>query len=231
MISFTDLVKKVLAVYTNNFKLILGILAISIIWNLTTRSVPVSLATAFNYMIPVMILSFIISGFTELALVRTLFNLSQNKPISIGIAWSEALRKLPWFILILIVWLIIMLIGTAFLIIPAIIFAIWFMFLTPVLVVENIRSLAILKRSKQLVSGYFFPLLLRAVAIILPSLFIVIVASQGFYNIVNSVSPVSALPYLNIVSSLFNALLSTLFLPIISGAIVILYCEMRRIKK
>lgn len=230
MISFTNLIKTVLTIYANNLKSILAILAVTTVWNLAIRIIPVSLATTFNFMIPVAVITIIISAFTELALVKTLANILQNEQIRIGAILAEALKKLPWFMVLVIFWAIIILIGSIFMVIPAIIFAVWFMFLTPILMIENMWGFKIFKQSKHLVSGHFFPLLLRAGIITALSLAIVVIASQGFNSIVNAVSPPTALPYLNTISSIFNALLLILFLPIISGTTVVLYYEMKKIK-
>lgn len=229
MISFADLIKKVLTLYGNNFRLIFFLLLPIIIWNLALALIPVGFATTIRYMLPVAIASLLIAAFTELALVSGFSALLSGAGSQSWHHLRTALLRFPWFVVLFAIWLIIVVIGLLFLIVPGIIFAIWFIFISAVLVLEG-KTFRAFKRSKQLVNGYFFPLFIRAGGVGIIIFLIVRTASEGIHYIIREVSPASAIQYLTTAGNIFGTILALLFMPIFTGTIVILYYEMRRIE-
>lgn len=231
MISFTALIKKLLALYGSNFFLIVTIAAIQLIWSIALNVIPVSPATALRYPPVIIAASSVIALFTELALVHAFSKLNAGSPASALSSLASALRNFPWFMILSVILLVTILIGLFFLIVPGIIFAIWFMFISTALVVENKRGISAFRRSKFLARGYVLPLFLRAAIVALLLIFISRTASEGFSFIVSSLpQSESVLPVLNALSQIFTAALNGLLAPLMTGTVVILYYEMRRIK-
>lgn len=231
MISFTDLIKKVFQLYTNNLKIIFPLILVSLLWNIATALIPVSAATALRFMLPIILASFIISAFTELALINGFSALIQNTKVKTKTLLLQALAKLPRFVLIFILWSIIILIGIIFLIVPAIIFATWFMFIGAIIMLEKQPGIAdVFRRSKYLVSNNFFPLLSRVATVMILTIIIIAMANQGFTNIINTFASAGTSTYLTMLTNLFGPILTVLLLPIVTGTIVVLYYEVRGVK-
>ncbi|MBI2552243.1 hypothetical protein HYW17_03035 [Candidatus Uhrbacteria bacterium] len=229
MISLGELIKKVLLIYSAHFRTFLGILIATLLWNIAINTIPVSISTTLRFAIPTFSVSFLIAAFTELALIKSYANFIEEKPVALREIFAQAFRKLPWFILILLIWMTIMLVGITFLIFPAIIFGVWFIFVGTVLMLEDARGFKVFKRSKTLTAGFFFPLLLRAGAITVAAFFVASAASQGFAGILTALLG-PANPYGPVFSAIVRAVLTALALPIISGTVVTLYFEMRKLK-
>lgn len=81
--------------------------------------------------------------------------------IGIKRAFKEAWKKLLSFTWISLLTSLIIFAGFLLLIVPGIIFSIWFAFVAYVLVCENIKGKAALSRSKELVKGCWWPILGR----------------------------------------------------------------------
>ncbi len=229
MVSLGELIKKVLALYSTHFKTFFTILLTTLIWNILIGTIPVSLSTTLKFVVPTLAISFLISSFTELALIQSYANFIEEKPVALRAIFLSALKKLPWFVLILILWIAIMTVGLTFLIFPAVIFGVWFMFIGTVLMLEGTSVFQAFKRSKTLTSGFFFPLLLRAGTIVLAVFFVAGAATQGFTSILTALFG-SHNPYGIAVSEIFGAILTALILPIISGTIVSLYFEVKKLR-
>ncbi|MBI4135908.1 hypothetical protein HY477_04220 [Candidatus Uhrbacteria bacterium] len=230
MTNFGELIKKVLTLYSTNFKFVVGLTSVSLIWNIALILVPVSLATTMRYLIPVAAGSLIILMFTELALVSGFGSLITGSRISVPRAFLNALKYLPWFVVLFIVWLIVVMFGALFLIVPGIIFAVWFMFLSSALVLENKKGINAFKRSRHLVYGHTIGLFLRVFLVGAVLTAISEIAGRGFVYITNAVAPSDALPYLLTAGQLFSTVLSILIFPILPATIVTLYFEMKKLK-
>jgi len=230
MISLSSLLKKVLTLYSAHFKTMFITLTLLIIWNVTTSVIPVSYANMFQVIGPVILVSIVIAAYTELALVKTFSGLLEDTPHPLPVIFTQALRRLPSFLLLLLGWFLSIVIGLIFLIIPAIIFGTWLMFLSSVCIIEGQGGLPAFKRSKMLVGGSFFPLLWRGAAIGIGTFLIVSAATEGLGAILGSIGPEHTLKYFQTATNAFGAILSALSLPIITGSIVTLYYEMRKPK-
>ena len=131
---------------------------------------------------------------------------------------------------LLILLALLLTVGLIFAIIPAIIFGTWFMFISCAYLIEGMSIRPAFHRSKFLVRGNFFPLFIRLVIVVLIVVFVATAATQGFSVIANMFATPDTAPIVDTLTGIVNAILSTLLLPIITGTIVALYYEMRKIK-
>lgn len=230
MTTFSELIKKVLNLYVGHFKFILALLTINLLWNLALLLIPVSFATTIRYMIPVSIASLVIMLFTELALTSGLSSIVAGSPIPAHRAFLTAAKYLPWFLILFVIWLAVVVVGGLFLIVPGVIFATWFMFLGAVVVLEGRKGLGAFKRSKHLVYGHTINLFLRVFIVGFVLLAISEIAGRGFMYVVNLVSPASAFTYLVSIGQFFTAILSIVIFPILTATVVTLYFEMKKLK-
>ena len=230
MISFPQLIKKVLTLYATHFKTLFPLLALSIIWNIALGVTFVSIPESFRLLFPVMAGSLLVSAITELLLVNAFVHFEDGTLMRIREIITKSLKNLPWFLLLLVLWGIFIIVGLTFLVIPGIIFATWFMFWPTVFVVEHGRGFSVFHKSKALVAGHFFPLLLQASTTFLGVFFIINAAGQGFFSLGQLVIPPEARGIFETISHIFNSTISALGLPIVTGTIVTLYYEMRKIK-
>lgn len=230
MLSLGKLIKTILNLYSGNFGKIFGAVLILLVWNVFTGLLPRPPLIPSYAAVLIFAVSLCVSAYTELMLVKIFSQLLQNEPITLANAGRAALARLPKFLLLLLFWGILIIAGAIFFIIPAIIFGVWFIFLSCAYLLENLGIHTAFKRSKELTRGYFFPLFFRMGLIVLIMMFIVSAASQGFFAISNLIAPASLLPLMRTIANLLGILLGALMLPIVSGAIVVLYYEMRRLK-
>jgi len=113
------------------------------------------------------------------ALVAAVANHYLGKPTSVAEAYRIALPKLGTVIWAGIVSGIIIMIGFVLLVVPGVIFSMWFCMISPAIVVENQRAMDALSRSKELAGGnlgkIFFVLLalflINTIVGMLPAIF------------------------------------------------------------
>ena len=233
MLSYSDLIKRVLNSYVGHFKHVFMAVLFSLLWNIVIGILLVRLDALEQWIIPVLVVSAIISAYTELMLTATFASVIEGKPGNVLQIWSAGLKRLPIFFPLLILWGLLMFFGFFLFFFPAIIFATWFMFLSAAVMLEGKTWLAAFARSKALTSGFFFPLFLRAGVTIAVVIFIASAASRGFSYLMAytyalmRLTPTSAA----IIANAFGAVLGALLLPVITGTIVTLYYEMKKIKE
>ncbi|KKU73052.1 MAG: hypothetical protein UX98_C0012G0012 [Parcubacteria group bacterium GW2011_GWA2_47_26] len=233
MISSAELLKRPLQIYSAHFNIFFKLLLVPLIFNIAVSAIPITrnAELALIVALPMALFSILVAAWTELALVRAFYNYSSGATLNIAATLREALQKLPSFIFLLIIWFVVVLVGLAFLIIPGIIFATWFMFLSSALVIEDQRGLAVFRRSKQLVANNFFGLFWRAVASALLISVILITAIQGFVAILQATGLRAFNQFLfDVITNSFGSALSVLFLPAFIGIIVTLYLEIHKTK-
>ncbi|MFA5937245.1 MAG: hypothetical protein WC822_05230, partial [Candidatus Paceibacterota bacterium] len=123
--------------------------------------------------------------------------------------------------------------GFILLVIPGIIFSIWFSFTTYAVVLDNARGTAALSASKKLVVGRWWAVLVR---LFIPGILfaLLIAATQGIVGVLGNVL-LSALDpkniaylFINIVFSLFAAAITVFLAPLATGAQAILYAELKK---
>jgi len=108
---------------------------------------------------------------------------------TIKIAWGKLGR---FFLTNFLVGLIIV-VGFIFLIIPGIVFAIWYTFAQYIVITQDLGPLEAIKASKKLVSGHFWPVFGRIAGIMLFS--IIIQVALGSVRFVGAIATVILSPY------------------------------------
>ncbi|MBI4051032.1 MAG: hypothetical protein HY400_00850 [Elusimicrobia bacterium] len=109
------------------------------------------------------------------------------------------------------------LLGTCLLILPGILFAVWYLFTPYVLFQGNQRGMAALKTSKQLASGYILPILIRSLALLVILLGLLVLA-WGIPKLMGL-----NVPFLSQIYSLFSIPFGILYQ-------YLLYEDLRRVK-
>ena len=142
---------------------------------------------------------------------------------------SLALKKLPRFVVILILWFLAVIVGLFFLIVPGIIFATWFLFLSSVYIIEETPTLGVFRRSKALVAPYFLSVLWRIALTSVIFISVLWTASRGIEFILALLKTNPAMSY-NIVSGM-SAALGALLLPAYIGVVVTMYLDVRNANK
>jgi hypothetical protein len=154
--------KETFSVYKNNFWTFLLISAaplivsflFSIFFLKHQSADPLSIPSLQDFFpfIPISLIVMIISLWSSLSLLHAIKE--RGTGISIGRAFTKGWSSLGSGIWVSFLTLIIVGVGFVLFIIPGIIFSIWFLLALYVLVDENKKGMAALKRSKELISGY-----------------------------------------------------------------------------
>lgn len=108
---------------------------------------------------------------------------------TLGLAWGKLGR---YFLTNLLTGLIV-LVGFIFLVIPGIVFMVWYAFSQYIVINQDVRPIDALKQSKQLVSGYFWPVLGRLVGLML--FFVVLQILLGFIPILGALAVALLAPF------------------------------------
>lgn len=149
------------SVYKEHLKILLGIMLI-----------PTFLALLFSFLFPSLLTSYaglsiggsilvsigvLISAIVQItAGIALLYVVSSPVPITIKEAYQKALRLFFSYIWVLILVGVITLAGFLLLIIPGIIFSVWFSFAVFILIVEDKRGFEALKTSRMYVKGHWW---------------------------------------------------------------------------
>lgn len=230
MISLVELIKKALALYAANFKTIFRVLLLVLFWQIALAIVPLNLKNTIQFALPATLVSMIITAFTELALIKGFSSFIAGTPVRAMILLTAALKRLPWFILMLLGYAAALTAGLIFFIIPAVIFTVWFMFIGAVLMLEGVHGIPAFQKSRALTAGLFFPLLARVGTVVFAAIFVISAATQGVASILTAILG-AANPTVSAATGIFSATLSVLFLPVVTGTIVILYFEAKKFQK
>jgi hypothetical protein len=182
LIKVSDLIRESWTLYKNNFQLFMKI----IVWLLIPTAI-MSLLSAIKIspvaVIPINLLFFLVSLFLGLfisiAITITIDALLKKEKVDLKTIYNLSYSKILSYLWVSILAGLAMILGTFLLIIPGLIFAVWFSFSAYVLVLENVKGAAALKASKNLVKDRFWPVLWRwfapyAVYLILTTFAIVI---------------------------------------------------------
>ncbi len=236
MMPFQELLKRPLLIYLAHFGTFFKIIFIPLVFNViinvadvVTLNEPININRAFLLVSSVTLISILLAALAELALVRTFFGYMQGETPSAGGMLSAALKKLPGFVAILVLWFLAVTVGFIFLIVPAIIFATWFMFLSSVYMIEGAPTLEVFRRSKNLVSPHFVSVLWRITLASVIFVGVLFTASRGIQFILELLGANPVISY-NIVSGV-SATLGALLLPVYVGVIVTMYLEIRNANK
>lgn len=107
---------------------------------------------------------FFLASLISIALVLAINGLLKKEKIDMKAIYGASYSKIISYIWISILVTVAILGGTLLLIIPGIIFSIWFSFALYILILEGVRGTQALSASRELVKGYFWPVLWRWVA-------------------------------------------------------------------
>lgn len=125
----------------------------------------ISLTVSWYLFFPIILAATLISILGTASLISAVKEVPQDWKISdvIKKGWSKYLS----FLLVSFLTGLIVGLGFLFLIVPGIIFTIWFAFSTYVVICEDKRGLKALSRSKELIKGYWWPAAKRIFAILI----------------------------------------------------------------
>lgn len=171
MISITDIITKSWDFYRKNFKIILPIMGlfflISMLDTIIRSFVYQPEGNVGIYVVGTLIsIPFYLTMlYLTIATIEFLARALKNERPALAEIYKIALKKLPMALLVSLVVGAIIIGGTILLIIPGIIFAIWFNFAIYTYILEGRTKLEALKESKILVRGRWWPVSWRVLAI------------------------------------------------------------------
>ncbi|MFA5413138.1 MAG: glycerophosphoryl diester phosphodiesterase membrane domain-containing protein [Patescibacteria group bacterium] len=167
IIQVRDLMRESWALYKNNFslftKIVVWLVVPTVILSLLPFFIsnPVILAL-LNFFLS--LISGIFSVFITIALILTMDAVLKKEPVNLKSIYSLSYSKTFWGIVISILVTLAVCLGTLLLIIPGIIFSVWFSFSLYIFILENKKGTEALSASRQLVKGKFWPVLWRWIA-------------------------------------------------------------------
>lgn len=127
------------------------------------------------------------STWLYIATVHAISQIVDGKILGVRKTFDKSLpRVLPVFFTGILTGILVVL-GFVLLIIPGIIFLIWFYFAQYVAIVEGLGPVAALRRSRQIVKGYFWPLVWRSLAYIAYMVLISAVSSLVLQPIIHTI--------------------------------------------
>lgn len=233
MINLRDFLKNTITLYLKNFPTVFKVIFWFLLFNLililfisppqppyTTKwLILMSSLTAF---------SLLLGAWTDQMLTSVLYGFLKSQPVNLKEKTKETLKRLPAYVLVLVLWTILTGFGLIFLIFPGLIFLTWYLFISPVFVVEGTGVWRAFQRSRSLVHGFGIQLFGRFFVLGLLIFLFFLILSQLAYFFFVSIIPQN---YLAIILSIASLLFSRLLGPLLSSGIVILYDEARRIKE
>lgn len=135
----------------------------------------VAFATTPIARIVISLLSWALYLWSQIALIIILKTTEET--IGLFQAYGKALVKLPRYFWVWILGAVIICAGTVLLVIPGIIFAIWFIFSSAIFIVEDIGGLQALLKSKEYTRGYWWAILGRLITFVLLSFVIFLIVN------------------------------------------------------
>lgn len=153
--------------YKNNFNLFLKIVAWLFVPAVILSLLPYLILNpviffAINFFLS--LISWVFSVFISIALILAMNAIFKKEPINLQSIYNLSYSKTFWGVIIIILISLAVFAGTLLLIIPGIIFSVWFSFGLYVFVIENKKGAEALSASRQLVKGRFWPVLWRWIA-------------------------------------------------------------------
>jgi len=233
-----DIIKKMFAIYKKYWKELLPYMGMLFLPTLVLTLLGMT-SVFLNYYVPasspftnltivaVFAASLVFSFWATIALAKELRNLIEEKPV---VGWKNIFTnssRLIWpMIYTSILTTLIVFAGTLLLIIPGIIFAVWYAFAFYELIYEEKKGWSALKASKELVVGRWWAIVWRMT---LPSLLVGLIAMFLQYAISY---PLNFIITDTFVLALTNSLLSTIinvaFAPLAAAATIILYLSAKQ---
>ncbi len=133
---------------------------------------------AIIFFIVFIILAIIVGSWSQALIYQAIFQAGKGKPLPIRKMLRLAWPKWSTYFLANLLSGIIIFVGFILLIIPGIVFIVWFFFIPYIVVIEKTKVVQALKRSKALVSGQFWGVLGRLALILFISILIASVLAR-----------------------------------------------------
>lgn len=241
LIGAGELINKSWSLYWSNWRMLVSIALWSLIpvaASILIAFIPESLWIAALFLsIAVGIGAVIIGLWVYVTLTRVIAKLYKEEKVNVKQVYQKA-----WDNIIPLLWVSVLtglavFGGTLLLIIPGIIFAVWFAFSSPINVLEGTRGSAALSESKQLVSGKWWSVLWRFLAtyIVYGILFytvtilamVLIGLATGSWEALAAGAPTDTILW---VENLATSLINVIAMPLFSAVTVILYLELKKFK-
>jgi len=206
---------------------------------LTRSLVPDRMLASFIFTLLSLPLSLFIGVIIAAALDATARTL-QNKPADVRGSLGVGIQKLIPFIWVSIMVSAAVIFGFVLLIVPALIFSVWFAFAANNIIVDDVRGRAALKKSKALVAGRWWAVLFRIVVPWLIFFFAVKFALALAYLLLGAVlgdpgmffgtiTDIYALPNLHLlVTTVVPQIFYGLSLPLFLGSNLVLWYDLKR---
>ncbi|MBN1325834.1 hypothetical protein JW977_02535 [Candidatus Falkowbacteria bacterium] len=179
----------------------------------------------------VMALAIFINLWISILLIELINKIHKNQNININELFQSSMKKIASYFWVLILISLIIMLGFILLIIPGIIFAIWYSFAEYIVVLEDIKGVKSLKDSKDLVRGRWGAAFWR---LVLPSL-LVYVFGGLIALVLTLIFSLGNIDFSALDQNLmFNAIVSLIFIilsPLFTAYGVILYNNLKDTKK
>ncbi len=233
LITITETLGKSWQIYLNNFRKLLPYLGLLFLPTLAVSFVGV-LGLWLRYFLPsstiavniivfaVYVAGLVFSIWGGMALMKAIKSLTDNQPPS---NWKEnfaGTSQLIWPMIYttLLIFLIVFA-GSLLLIIPGLIFGVWYAFANYIIVAEGKLGMGALMASKELVINRWWKIFWRLIAPFVVYSIIFYVIGTLSTNLINFL--VKQILWNSVVNLLFINLLNILFLPLLIGALAVLY--------
>jgi hypothetical protein len=236
LIKISDLIKKSWDLYIKNFQKFIvpiGVMLIPIILIQLTGLLgdPAKNITLLIVIFVLAAAAIFVDLWAGIALIQIINNTYTNKPFELKAIFNTAFKKVPAYFAVGILSGIIIVLGFILLIIPGIIFSIWYSYAGYINILEEKKGMDALKASKDLVKGRWWATLWR---LLVPALLVYIIAmlisaALGFLisggNL--SLTTTGNSTIVDIISNLIILVLTPLF----SAFSVILYHSLKETKQ
>lgn len=133
-------------------------------------------------------LSFIISLWVDICLARMIWHALEQKPVELKTLRTEAWRDTASYLLVRVLVGLVVTLGLLLLVVPGVIFRVWFALAGYIFILEGVRGSAALRQSRALVEGRFWPIIWRWVVpfflfyLILSLAVLVVALPVGFFT-------------------------------------------------
>lgn len=235
LIKITDLIKTGWDSYVHNFdKFLLPIIIMLII---PVLSLGFEYFNYYNIIIIILIvaISIFISLWISIVLILITDKLYKKENFDVNQLYREAFSKIPSYLWVSVLVFLVVLGGFFLLIIPAILFAIWFEFAPYINVLENKnnKGLQALRTSKSLVKGRWWPTFWR---LLVPPLFIyvivvIIIGALTYVLSGGNLDLISPNSQSNLILNSLTTLILTILTPLFLTFVIILYNNLKATKQ
>lgn len=232
MISIPELIKRTFNIYFKNFPRVLA----AIIWLLLAKFGSMFLPAfqtplAVNQIILIsasFAFLFLLGAWVDQILVSLLYAGHKNQNFVWREAVQQAFKRLPSYALMSILWSAAIFVGLLLFIIPGLIFMTWYLFASPLFVVEGMGPWRALKQSHELTHGIGWKIFSRYFLSFSLLIMIFLILTNVFSSILSFIPLAQNIQ--QVVIAILSILFSSLLSPIFTGVIVVLYDEAKKLK-